>query len=167
MDLDSSDELVALILQFIGKTCWQVIAAGGATGSHFRMDFGEMLRWPHDPANPRLNSALANRVHGEFGLYVECAAWRLDGEFGPVTAWTDLATPDGPMITGLQALKDRVVTTASVARPGFDLMLEFEGKYCLRVFCDQLEEPYDNYAASFRNMYFTVAPRSRVRVQRG
>jgi hypothetical protein len=162
---DPVSELASIATKLIGATCWKVSAGGGATGSRFILHFGAGLKWAVDPKNPPLNSRLKDTSHGEFRLHVGCAAWRLDSDDKPLTAWTDLAVPGGPMFVGLSLLQGCVVVGAEIVKPGLDLILSFDKRYVLRVFCDQFEEPFDNYSLSFRNTYVEVRARSRARIE--
>jgi hypothetical protein len=163
MNTDLVLQLATTVAQLNGTTCWKV-AAGGATGSRFNLDFGAKLEWSIVPDDPRLGK-IVRGVHGEYGLQVGCAAWRLDNEEEPITAWTDLATPDGPMVMGLRHLVNCVVTRAEITKPGLDLLLEFDKKYTLRVFCDQFDETLRNYTVSFREKYVCIGSRSRIHVE--
>ncbi|HEV2969356.1 MAG TPA: hypothetical protein VGY55_05140 [Pirellulales bacterium] len=160
MNGDAESQLLYIASKLVGNECWNV-SAGGATGSRFILDFGAKLKWVIDPRNVLLNARLQDSYHGEFGLQVGCAAWRLDSEEKPLTAWTDLAVPGGPMVAGLELLRGCVVVSAEITRPALDLVLAFDKRYFLRVFCDQFDERFDNYSLSFRGTYVSVEARSR------
>jgi hypothetical protein len=166
MNNDPLSHLLSIVEQIIGTTCWKVAAAGGATGSHFNLDFGNMIEWPVDTTR-MVPLEMQRGTYGEFGVQVGCASWRLDSENAPITAWTDIASPDGPMVKGLRLLQDCIVTDAKITKPGLDLLLEFNKNYSLRVFCDQFDEQYDNYSVSFRDVYLMVKARSHIISQSG
>ncbi len=160
MTANAESQLVSIATQLIGTKCWQV-SAGGSVGSRFVLDFGKQLEW--EPVeNPRVNEMFKDKRKGELTVNVGCAAWRLDGEDEPITSWTDIAGLNGPMVDGLRLLNGCTVTMAQIMRPGLDLILTFDNKLCLRVFCDQFEEPYDNYNLSHQNTYVSVMARSRI-----
>jgi hypothetical protein len=156
-------ELMSIVARMVGTSCWGVVA-GGCTGSRFALDFGNKIEWPVKISNSML-TADERKYRGEFGLQVGCAAWRLDSKQEVITAWTDLASPDGPMVKGLERLRGRVVTRTEVSQPGLDLLMEFDKEYFLRVFCDQMDEDLDNYTISFRNVYVEVEARSRIDIE--
>lgn len=161
MNSDPVSQLASIVARLIGSTCWRV-SAGGVTGSRFNLDFGEKMKWGTDAKDHGLNVTAPESSYGECGVQVGCASWRLDSDAGPITACTDVAAPRGAMVAGLGVLRDCVVTGAEVTMPGLDLVLTFDEKYVLRVFCDQFDESCDNYSVSFRNTYVSVTARSRV-----
>lgn len=147
----------------VGTTCWGV-AAGGCTGSRFNLDFGEKRKLPVESKNVRL-PLIVRKYQGEFGLQVGCAAWRLDTRRKSITSSTDLCSPDGPLVAGLERLRGCVVTSVQLSEPGLDVTIEFDRKYWLRIFCDQFDSDCDNYTVSREQLYIGVEGRLRVSVK--
>jgi len=164
MSCNTSSELAQLIGSLVGALCWGVNASS-ATGSRFNLDLGERLHRPSDLSQG--NVPIAPPDFGEFGIQVGCAAWRLEDPKGVITGWTDASAPDGPMYAGLRGLQGSILTAAEITLPGVDLLLEFDEQYVLRVFCDQFEDPYENYSISFRDTYYIVKARAIVVRQAG
>ena len=50
------------------------------------------------------------------------------------------------MLSGLQRLIGEKIIRAQAMHPGNDMELLFSGDFCLRIFCDQTEDGYDNYS---------------------
>jgi hypothetical protein len=164
MHSDPIFQLSEIVSKLIGTTCWQVGALGSVAGSHFILDFGRKIEWPM--INDRYSEVLP-RYHGEFGLQVGSASWRIDDKVKPITSSDDLSTLNGPMITGLRLLKGCVVTAANITQPGMDLFLDFNNVYSLKIFCDLFDESYDNYSVSFIDTYICITGRSKIIVKRG
>jgi len=158
-------KLISIVQRLVGTPCWGV-AAGGCTGSRFILDFGERLERAVEINNPVL-PAIRRKFRGELLLHVGCAAWRLDSTSEVITSSTDLSTPDGPMVSGLEGLRGREVTSAMITQPGLDLVLEFDKVRWLRVFCDQVEGDLDNYTVAYRATFVAVGPRSSVSLETG
>lgn len=123
--------------QMISKSCWSVVAGEG-TGSVITINIGEKVRRPKPVRNLWLNKD-EQENEGEMSLMIWCA-WRLDGPAGVVCGSTDSNDNDGSMVKGVKMLIGRVVESAEILSPAFDLRLAFRGQYVLNIFCDQTSE---------------------------
>lgn len=155
------DEFETRVRQLRGELCWSV-KAGRGTGSAFTADFGEKLRRNVPLKNPHLSDDERN-FQGEFALYVTCA-WRVDGLAEVISAWTSGGDTVDEMVAGLDRLVGRRVVSVSVKKPGWDLVLEFEGGHTLTIFCDQTNrvEEADNYSLFVKSKTYSVGTRSKL-----
>ena len=70
------------------------------------------------------------------------------------------------MLDGLSQVTGRVIEGYDLDEPGLDLSLQFSGQWCLKIFCDQLNEvdQDDNYVFSSPRGEYIVGLRSALRV---
>ncbi|MFN7134335.1 MAG: hypothetical protein ACK4N5_19810 [Myxococcales bacterium] len=148
--------------RLVGKPCWSVIA-GEHTGSMASLDFGRRVPRATPVRNRHLTRA-QRQYEGEFDLFIEACAWRLQRERSIVcTSMSDNAN-DGPLVLGLEELLDRKVVSVSVEYPGYDLTLAFEESLTLLLFCDAApEDDSDNYSFFAPGMAWAVGPGSVIR----
>ena len=136
--------LEAMVDALRQQECWTVIAGEG-TGSHVALHFGEK-RPRHIPIRNSLLSEVERAYEGKIVVFLQMCCWRLDGPNGVICASTSSNEAGGEMLSGLDQLRGKKIIRAQVMHPGIDMELSFSGDICLRVFCDQTESGYDNYA---------------------
>ncbi len=142
--------------RLVGELCWSVVA-GELTGSMASLDFGKRVPRPQPLRNRHLTRAQW-QFEGEFDLFVEGCAWRLQSERNVLCSSMSDNANDGPMVRGLEELTDRRVETVALDFPGYDLRLGFEDGLELLLFCDQAdpEGEADNYSFFTPQMAWSV-----------
>lgn len=159
---DLAEEFVGRLMDLRGKPCWSFYA-GPSTGSHVDFDFGQKL----SRVVPLLGNANLTEdqkfYHGEVSLFIQCA-WRLDSNDEVICGSTDSNEKDGPMLVGLQSMMNKTVENLEIARPAFDLTLEFRGGLFLKVFCDQtnVEDDDPNYTLHTKDRIYIVGPKGQI-----
>lgn len=101
---------------------------------------------------------------GEFILFIQDAAWRLDGIGNVICGSEDFKLEGSRMLEGLRSLVGRRVAAAKITTPAEDLEVFFVGKYVLRVFCSQTsrKENCNNYSFHAHDRVFVVEAGSTV-----
>jgi hypothetical protein len=150
------------IAHLINAPCWGVSGSGGATGSRFNLHLGGKCKRSRPIDNNNISKILQH-YRGEMVVHVSCAAWRLEDQDRPITSSAD---QDNQIKNGLASLENSIVTRADILPPGMDLVIEFDnGKYLLKIFCDQFIAPYDNYFVGIRNDYICVNAKSEIVIE--
>ena len=122
-----------LLNSIIRKPCWYV-AAGGCTGSVFKLYLGDKIPREKPVENDRLGEQ-ARLYEPEYDIMVYCA-WRLDGPDGPITSWLEPNEIDGSMVNGLNKLTGESVERIQIFLPVGDMEVEFSGGKTMKIFCD-------------------------------
>ena len=145
----NAEEFEPMIRQLIGNRCWR-ITAGRITGSRMNLDFGDRIK-TEVGKDRRIDE------FGVFGLQIGNAQWRITDQAGRVMATSlDLLDRSAPAGIGITQLRDRLVESVFIHNRFFDLTIVFEGNWELAVFCNDSEEPAENYAFSEIQKYYTV-----------
>lgn len=144
--MDIRNQFLNDLRRLEGLQCWG-ITAGEGTGSHVSLDFGKKIERARLLRNPHLSEAVRNFT-GEFGIFVQDCAWRLDADKVICSSKTPNAN-DGPMALGLRNLVDQRVVNAVATLPGYDLLIEFSAGAKLRLFCDCFDDASDGNNYSF------------------
>ena len=152
--------------QLVGKECWSVVAGEG-TGSMVSLDFGRKQRRKTAVRNRHLTRT-QREFEGEFDLFIQGCAWRLEEPRKVICSSMSDNANDGPMVAGLERLDEQKVLRVVIDYPGYDLALTFEGaegELTLRLFCDQAdrEGEADNYSFFSPKMAWAVGPGSVLR----
>lgn len=139
--IDFGDELRRLE----GLECWGVVAGEGA-GSHVTLHFGQKRERERALESAALFEVV-RRFEGEFVLFVQNCAWRLDAD-EMICSSKSPGHSEGPMARGLRLLTGQRVIAAATTPPVHDLVVEFSDGNRLRLFCDcfDLEQDGDNYS---------------------
>jgi hypothetical protein len=147
-----------------GMSCWGIVAGEG-TGSRATLHFGKKLKRTRTLNNPTLPDAL-KRFEGEFVLFIQNCAWRLDTDRILCTSKSSNEN-EGPLVRGLRSLIDQRVVGAQATYPSCDLTLEFSTTAKLRLFCDCVDEERDgdNYALHATSEIFVVPAGSDMRTE--
>lgn len=67
------------------------------------------------------------------------------------------------MRNGLDKLVNRLVKVVKVEKPVYDLTLQFEEGFSLKIFCDQIdEEGYENYTYFVEGYTYTVEAKGQL-----
>ncbi len=145
------DKLRRTLDLFVGHRCTR-FAAGGSAGSAMLIDFASEVQGA---------SAEADR-----SILVYCS-WRLDGTQQVICGAWDDNSPGGVMLTGLQKLVGKKLTSCNLESPGLDVRMLFEEDLTLRIFCDQVNEidRADNYIVYFNEEAFVIGTKSHLRVE--
>lgn len=140
--------------------CWGVIA-GADTGSMITFDFGEHIRIDPPLRNQRISSELRN-FHGEYSIFVEGCAWRLEKAEVIVCGSRDNEELIGTELE--HSLVGAKLINAKLCNWALDLDLSFYGGYLLRLFCDQTSVPggLNNYSVRSPVGWITVGPKSKL-----
>lgn len=157
MDFESIQERLTPLA---GMVAWGCVAGVG-TGSMVSLEFGEKRPRAKPVKNPRLDPLIRN-YEGEWSLYIQDAAWRLDGPEEVLCSSRSSNEAGGEMLQGLHQLTDAVVTGVKLFKPGGDLLLVFSNGLKLTLFCDCMnEDEGDNYSVFAPSFIFTVKPKSK------
>src|SRR5579863_4372902 len=130
--MDIRDHFLNDLRRLEGLHCWG-ITAGEGTGSHVSLDFGKKVERAKPLRNRHLTEAV-RKFTGEFGIFVQGCAWRLDADKMICSSKTP-NTNDGPMALGLRTLLDQRVVNAATTLPEYDLLIEFSTGTRLCLFC--------------------------------
>jgi hypothetical protein len=129
--------------------CWGIVAGEG-TGSRVALDFGQRIPRARPLKNPTLPE-IHRQYKGEFGIFVQNCAWRLDSGITVCTSKSP-NTSDGEMVRGLQNLVGRRVVSVLVTSPAHDLVIEFSDGIKLSLFCDCFDQERDGNNYSFHSL---------------
>lgn len=116
-----------------GKRCWS-IGAGEGTGNIFTLGFGAKRRREQPLTNRHLRQE-ERECEAEYILMVECS-WRLEQRGKIVTTWQEPNGNEGPMVKGLERLREKKVLFIKAWPPMNDLEIRFNDGYRLFIFCD-------------------------------
>jgi len=111
-----------------------LIAAGKPTGSILNLGFGEREKRRVLLKNPA-RTPMERNFAPTISLTMFCA-WRVRHGKRFIATWRDPNLRGGPMLSGLEHLRDRRVIKATIAPTIADLTLRLEGGYALEVFAD-------------------------------
>ena len=129
--------------------CWG-IGAGEGTGSHATLHFGQKIPRGRALRNPILTEAL-RQYTGEFVIFIQNCAWRLDSECEVICTSKSPNANDGEMVRGFQSLVGKNVVSVLMAPPAGDLVVEFSRAMKLSLFCDCFDQDSDRDNYSFHN----------------
>ena len=141
-----------------GLECW-ACTAGRGTGSMVSIKFGDKIKRRTPIANPHISEE-ARKFEGEYCLFIEGCAWRIENEEKVLGCSESSNEPDGAMIRALSQLKNKKVVSVSLQYPSFDFSLLFEQGVRLHVFCfSNTTDELDNYILFTRDSAWTVTDR--------
>lgn len=155
-----SGSLETALSKMAGLDCWGVVAGAG-TGSMITFDFGRHIRIDPPLRNQRISSELRN-FHGEYSIFVEGCAWRLEKAEVIVCG-----SRDDEELIGIElenSLVGAKLMSAKLCNRALDLNLSFHTGYLLRLFCDQTSAPegLNNYSVRSPLGWITVGPKSEL-----
>lgn len=154
-----------LLRSVLGNECWSVIAGPG-TGSHLVLDIGRKIQLPEPIRNPLLSEE-SRRYKGEFTLFLEDCAWRVENEEGILCTSKSENSLNGEMLSAIRQLIGARIIRAEIETFGFDLLIAFDKKLVLRTFSDTAsDESGDNYTYSSPEGAFTVSPKGKFHFRR-
>ncbi len=116
------------------RECW-AMTAGRGSGSRFTLDIGAKIKRSIPVQNPHL-SPDSQQFTGEFALFVENCAWRLEHNKAILCTSKSANSEGGEMLTNLRLLIGRKIENINLIIPGFDLIVKFENGFMLRTFSD-------------------------------
>ncbi|MHB1158395.1 MAG: hypothetical protein ACYC26_16345 [Phycisphaerales bacterium] len=163
LNADNLDAYRNSLNRLIGKPCWSIVA-GPPCGSHVSMCLGEQILRSRELSNSHLTND-QRKYDGEFAIFIESAAWRLDQGAEVITGSTDPNDNNGPMIQGLARIINTRVKEICLSVPGLDLTLLFDNELVLKIFCDQLTEIGDNYSYFDPDSVYAIMCRSRLKIE--
>jgi hypothetical protein len=152
----------AELSKIVGLTCWGAIAGKG-TGSMVTLDYGRKIPIVPPLRNDRLSKVL-REYHGEYCIFIEGCAWRLESKRTILCGWGDDADKIGECV---QCLVGCRLSAASVTNWALDLNLSFSNDYVLRLFCDQTAGTLDNYSLRSPSGWYSVGPNSKISQEAG
>ncbi len=128
------------------------------------LDFGKKIPQKKKAANTHL-PPIRQRFIGEIAIFIENAAWRLDSELEIICSSTSSNHKGGRYEKAANLLVGRKVVRVDISKPALDLVIEFDGKLFLRVFCDQTNEVdnHDNYSVHMVEGIYTIGTNSQVK----
>jgi hypothetical protein len=106
------------ISSLLGMKAWGISLG---VGSFITIEFGKALSPEKD----------TERQHGEWHLWIYCAAWRLETEREVIVGSED---PRSIIEDSIQGLNGASLNSVVISGPAFDTVFEFEGSKKLRVF---------------------------------
>lgn len=140
-----------------GLECWGVIAGTGS-GSMITIELGRRIQRDAPVKNDNISEELRNYC-GEYCVFVEGCAWRLEDNETIVCGWGE----EGATIREkMRCLVGCKLTKVELSNWAFDLTLSFNDRYLLRLFCDQTAGTLDNYSIRFPSGWYSVRPRSKL-----
>jgi hypothetical protein len=145
------------LTQLIGAKCLGVIAGTGS-GSMMTVELGKPVKRGGPVKNEYLSDLLRN-YRGEYCVFAQGCAWRLDRKQKVVCGWHE---EEAVIRRSMSALAGRRLVAIEICNPALDLNLFFSGGYVLRLFCDQTMSESDNYAIRFPDCWYSVGPRSEL-----
>jgi len=143
----------------IGQPVWGMIPGQGMMVS---MELGERVLRVERLRNRLLPEEVRLR-EGRFSLFVKCP-WRLETPERIVCGSGDDLSPDGEPEFSLSVIDGARVTSIRVIPPALDLILEFEGGFVLRTFCE-VGHPSseDNYSVFLHDWIYVAGAASTIR----
>jgi hypothetical protein len=149
-------ELSKLVAQLTGLPCWNV-TAGAGSGSRIALDFGKKLPRSTPVTNPLISESARNYI-GEYALFVENCAWRLDTKKHVLCSWRSSNLANDEMLRGLTRLVDAKIRSVHIKGVALDLVLRFENGCTLYLFSDCIDpdEDGDNYSLYSPKMVLSV-----------
>ncbi len=164
-DMESlADALQSNLRQLMTTKCWGIIAGSG-TGSVLNLQFGAKIPRQKPLDNPTLRQDV-RLFDAEYDLFIECVL-RLDTNQEVICgAWDDNST-EGPMLEGLNNILEKPVTGITVLEPAWDVIIEFDDSFKLKIFCDQVneEDENDNYSFFTPKQVITVGTRGKLQTE--
>lgn len=116
---------------------------------------------------PLKNSTLSEEsqhYEGEFVLFIQNCAWRIEHAGEVAGTSKSRNTEGGEMLRALMLLKDATVVSTSISTPGRDVTVEFSTGATLRTFCDCASEDTDgaNYTLLFPGGWHSVGEKGKI-----
>ena len=99
------------------------------------------------------------RFGGEYCVFVEGCAWRLEDDKTIVCGWGEKESAIREKIRRLVGCK---LTKAELSNWALDLTLSFDDRYLLRLFCDRTAGTLDNYSIRFPSEWYSVQSQSKL-----
>ena len=131
----------------VNLPCWSVVTA--SVGSWFSMSFGGKLPRLKPIDNPHLTFD-EQHFDSEYGLFVTTSPWCLFRGDKKIVDWTEDASPDGPIDSGLSLLRGTRVSSVSFDPTTGNLEMRFDsGSYVLEVIAQNLAPDDDGYSVFF------------------
>lgn len=163
---NKTDAFTNNIKRLIGQNCWSM-TAGEGTGSNIALDFGRKILRKTEIKNDYLSED-QRKYRGEFSLYITCS-WRLDSHSGVICGSKEPNQNNGPMIEGLKRIVTKRIIDIDIISPAFDLIIQFDDRLTLRIFCDETDpnDEFDNYSLFTPEYIYTIANRSNLITESG
>jgi hypothetical protein len=142
----------------VGLTCWAFIA-GASAGSQVTFHLGSKRRRRY-PIDNKLLSPDLRIYEGEWMIYVQCCAWRLDEKLRTICSSKSDNRAGKEMLVGLRRLIGSKVEISQLNATGMDLTLKFAKHQSLSLFPDCMDRKLDgnNYSIFSPKAIITVGP---------
>jgi hypothetical protein len=129
--MNTTNKRVLVILKrSLHKVCWHV-SVGGCTLPTFSLAIGGKIKRDR-PLRNSAQPVVFRKFEPEISLFVWCA-WRLDCDD---LVLASNASGAGEIALGLKRIIGRSVTRIKIAPPAWDLVLHFDDRLRLTVFCN-------------------------------
>jgi len=122
----------------------------------FTIELGGKVRRDARVKNDNISEEL-RLFCGEYCIFVEGCAWRLEHGEAIVCAWGE---EEKIIREKLRLLEGRVLTKVKITNWALDLDLSFDQSFVLRLFCEQTSATLDNYSIRFPSSWYSVQPNS-------
>lgn len=145
-----------------GKICWSII--GGSERSDISIKFGKKI--PRKKPIPNIHLTDDEKLYeGEYSFLIECT-WRLESNDKVLHSWMDASPQNKLLQKRLKRLINSKVKKVEVSLPFYDLSIYFSNSLCLKIFCDQTTDEYDNYSFYTPGKVYTVGCCSKLKFEK-
>ncbi len=152
--------------KLISKKCWGYVAGAGV-GSIIKIALGKKIKRKVPSKNKHISEEMRNNT-AEYSLLITCT-WRLDSPNSIICSSKNSNKNDGPMVQGLKSILNRTVISVKCFEPAYDLVINFEGNYSLKIFCDETNsdegEDFENYSFYTPECVFTIENQSKIEIE--
>lgn len=125
-----------LLCAMRGEVCWSLVAGPG-TGSMISMSLGRKIKRDRPIRNSYL-SRIQQEYDGEYGVFIQQAAWKLKYQGNVLCTSNDSNEFGGPMLRGLKRLIGKRVHSVYFMKSTGGFKIIFEKQLSLVVRCDRL-----------------------------
>lgn len=155
-------EFIDALGKLHGIICWDI---GDSVGSIISLNFGKKMKIPKGKPFKFQNRLLGTKqlYKGEYSFLIYCA-WRLEAPNKVICGWDEYSKK---WVKQLQRLVDSKVDNIEISSPSYDLSIYFSNSLCLKVFCDQTTDNYENYSFYTPNKVYSVEEKSKLEIEIG
>jgi len=138
--------------RLVNTDCWAVVAGVG-NGSRMTLHLGRKIPRAHPIQTA---DEPVRTFQGELCLFVQSGAWRLEQE--PQDFLCTWNQPEEVIAKAMRALVGTSITSVRQLTEAHDVQVEFDGRYRLTIFCDQMRDAdaMDNYSIRLPGRWYTV-----------
>lgn len=155
-------EFLTDLKKLVGKPVWGIVAGSG-TGSVVSLMIGKKIPLDKKLSNPHLTPD-EREFEGEFSFLIQ-APWRLDEGLNVLAASYQDNAKGGPMLKGLERIRNKVITEVVCISAGLDFALIIDGIYTLDIFCANFGETDDFYTFFTPEKSYTIRMEGKILVE--